>query len=351
MANPQRAALRTVRGLHYHLDGAAEGTQIPAQIRGVVVNKWSRGVTAGGWILELTGKANVIVNRHDATIDLSELQVGRRVIVTGSAAISSRRQLVIHPDRLDVLSIDAIGKERSTSPSAEVPSHIRTSFLLSRLRSIASASATRLGYREFEPYYVSTPLLERASEPLSVSFEGWGSPLSLAVSPAPQLLQILFDTGEQRVFAVARCFSSAYRDGYSSAEELTLVARQIDTSLNDVILFAETVLRELLHEGDTAVERVPWGTDRWPIAAVAEFEDVEVGAPRIEWTRVTNQGVNIPHSVFRVVYPQGIVAAEGDVTEWAQGVRIGGVTVHLERIVPLLSPTRLDTIRDLSTSQ
>ncbi|MQS14774.1 hypothetical protein F7Q99_21545 [Streptomyces kaniharaensis] len=246
---------------------------------------------------------------------------------------------------MEVLPAGSLGQHWPEKP--EVPSHILTSFLLARLRSIATASATKLGYREFEPYYISTPLQNRDSGPVSVSFEGWGSSLSLAISPAPQLLQTLLETGEHRVFAVGRCFSSAYRDGFSSAEELTLVARQIDTSIEEVICFSETILRDLLQEGDTAVSRVTWGADQWPQVPVAAMPSKEIDTPRIEWLPEAREDDGIHHAIFRIIYPQGIVVAEGDVTEWSSHVRIGGVTVHLERLVALLSPTRLAAIRDL----
>jgi hypothetical protein len=341
--------LQTVRGLRYFLDSVGPSGRVLAQIRGVVVKKWSRSTLVGCWVLELTGQINVIVDRTQSRVDISAMSVGQRVIVAGVARVSDRQQLVIDPDRVEIIAEDSLVTSvlRLGSSDAQVPDHVVTSFLLARIRSITSNSASSRGYRQFEPYYISTPLEDKTAEPLMVSFEGWGSAGSLAVSPAPQLLQVLLETGEQRVFAIARCFSSAYRDGFSSAEQLMFVARQINISVEEAADFTVSVLSDLLREGDTAMGQVSTETEKWPKLYPGDLQPREVHAPCVEFARMKDQGAGKEHDVFRVLYPPGVAVAEGDVAEWSTNVRIGGVTIHLERLVSLLAQTSLAAIRHL----
>jgi len=159
----------------------------------------------------------------------------------------------------------------------------------------------------------------------------------------------LLQTGETHVFAIGRCFSSAYRDGFSSAEKLALVERQLNTTLEQQYSFAGTIVRTILNDDDTAGAETMWSADDWPTVPLVDAARKTAGSPEIQ-TMGAQADDKDKREVFRILVPPGIVVAEGDTTALSPTVRIGGAIVHLERLVRLLSPTRLSQIRDLGAT-
>jgi hypothetical protein len=336
------AELRTTRGIQNYLKAMPPETRIPAEIRGIVVHRWSRAKLQGCWLQDITGKINLLLDESCVSF-----HVGSRLVARGLARISTqRKQLVLESVDVLVVSSDALLKSPPQQGDVAVPTHVTGSFILAQLRQVASSYARSLGYREFEPRYLSTPLLELHAEPLAVSFRGWGSSIHLATSPAPQLLQVLLETGENKVFAIGRCFSSAYRDGFSSAEKLALVTRELGERIevSQLAAFAESLIRKVLMTWDTAMldQRV---SGEWEKDEKDCLGPVSVEKPEIHLQDYRNY--QVPTRIFRIVLPPGITVAEGGVEIWAPTLAIGGAVVHLERFMYLLYPHRLSQIPHL----
>jgi len=338
--------LATFRAILNELAQLPSGAEVAVEVRGIVIQNraWGR------MLWDITGQGVIEPAEKSPNCDPSRLQVRRVAIVKGKARLNRAKEgVVIRPTEIRIIPKDPLQHADITAPDSPVPRRVLASFLLARVRELASATALNLGYREFEPRYITTPSARPHAEPLSVSFPGWGAPEQLATSPAAQLLQILLQTGETHVFAVAHCFSSAYRDGFSSAEKLALVARQLDTTLAMQSDFAESIVRAVLQDRETAgMSTSDFGGD-WARTQLRDPADKKVDRPEVQICPPPKHATQ--RDVFRIVIPPGVVVAEGDVGESLGDIRVGGSIIHLERLVYVLSPHRLSEIRNLSAGE
>ncbi len=338
------AELQTVRGALHHLSLTPDAPEVRVSLRGIVLRRWSRPPTAGCEIEDLTGPATIADNRDSKGNPHRHVAVGMRIWVTGRARLGPSGSLVVRPTYFRLIS----GQSRDRGQDhSSIPAHVIDSFVLAKLRAVSSSVAEQNGFRQFEPYYLGLLGDSPHDSALRVTFPGWGADAALATSPGNQLLEALLATAEERVFAIARCFSYAYRDGVTSAESLTLVARGLDLTVEDAASFVQEIVNAIMSDGDTTIGS----------ALVSESSGLRRNTPAFALDGVEKAYIQVEQftsggkdgDAFAIVLPPGITVAEGDVTKWENGIQIAGISVHLERILSILSARRLSQLRNLET--
>ena len=232
---------------------------------------------------------------------------------------------------------------------------VATQFFLAAIRRIAEAYFIRERFEQFEPSFLTSSKSASQIEPLAIIFPGYGGSSYLAPSPAPQLMEAILVSSNPRVFCVSRCFSGSIRDGYTSAESLILCAHQLDASLDQMCILAQGAVKAVFHQYATrpklsAPKEQQWlETSAWPVKE-RDWSDLEltVQEPEIHRYRAHPASSNErAQSIFRVCWPTDVVLAEGH-TELVDGrVPLGGITIHLERMVPLLRDVTLRRLRQI----
>ena len=181
-------------------------------------------------------------------------------------------------------------------------------------------------------------------------------PHILRPRPPTQLLEALYASGGQPVFASSRCFSTTYRDEKSSVESTIVAAKAFDID--------DSASRSLLLEcvvftfGDlhTQPESGIFPVHQWDEEIVsgddAAFTTSPVTMPRLErfleptFVRGAPTGTAVAE-IARLVWPARRIIGEISIEHIDRGLSITTVTVHVERMASLLRDLPLRLIRNL----
>lgn len=332
-----------------------------AELRGLVTRTTSRGALIFIRLLDATGSIQLVCDRsvlpHETWELVRKVRPLDRVRVRGRVGLTERKTLSIFVELIeeflprtisdrDVLDADQRG--------------LTTQFFLARIRLRATHYFREASFEEFEPSYLSASLEESRVEPLRVVFPGFGANAYLVPSPAMQLWEAVLITANPKVFCVSRCFSAAIRDGYTSAESMILCARQLGASLEGMCELAENAVKTIFGHFTTMPNTLQaWlGPQSWPIkkCQLASIE-VAVKSPEIHILEIPrNPTGRMPNdmSMFRICWPPpgssvvgNVVVAEGHVASVEENIVMGGITLHLERMVPVLRDVTLRRLRHL----
>lgn len=217
-------------------------------------------------------------------------------------------------------------------------------FFLAQLRNKASSWMRERGFLEFSPLYLSASTEFEHLEPLEVVFPGWGGKSYLIASPVHQLQSALM-AARDRVFCVSRVFSSMVRDGYTSAESQILCLQLFNPQDDELKNLAEGLIKHLFKDLRTMPEafELPWSVQEWSVLEAESspsFTGDSYNRPTFETYRefpseLLNGSSQTVIMIMRLMWPPNIVLAEGHIG-LIDAVRYGGLTIHLERMIPLL---------------
>lgn len=261
---------------------------------------------------------------------------------------------------LDASKVSVVINEGKVS-DAEMPDidnrGLTTQFMVARLRNIATQHMTDKKYVEFEPNYLSASRGTSPIEPLEVRFPGFGAKTFLASSPTSQLLTAILAANTQ-VFCISRVFSGRIRDGYTSAESMILCAMKFDPENLEMEYLSEDIIKKIFSDERTILfdyEKVWLSDAHWDTNFLNLDENnsrnIDCNVPTIQIfknveaaRKISQKDMKTIISPFRIVWPPDVILAEGH-TEKIDSIKIGGMTIHLERMVPLLKNVTLQHIR------
>jgi hypothetical protein len=242
--------LRSAQAIQYFVSLAPEQTA-RADLRGVIV---ARRKTRSALFFDLSDTSQtiqLIVSLEPGDSHLAEvasnIQVADRVRAVGQVTISQRGTLSVEVGHLDVL-ISRRALSDSDLIADLTKGDISPRFLLARLGRIALDFFEAKDFVPFSSHYISTSITRSVLEPLDIMFPGWGATTSLVPSPLPQLLEAAVISGSPRVSALCRIFSRAIRDGFTSAEALTLCAVTLEHGEVSLVQLAGDAVSKILDQ-------------------------------------------------------------------------------------------------------
>lgn len=222
--------------------------------------------------------------------------------------------------------------------------------LLSRMRFSFQKLVADLGYIEIEPRVLSSDWPKNGLEALRVNYPGFGSHATLATSPANQLREFMLATGNDRVFAISRCFSSTFRIENSSSEALIGMGYAknltVDSLVDLLIMIPERVVAAVgvSHVASKFTEQ----TDLHIVRSDSDPLSPHVAASYQRVLEVCgNPGPHHVKAVIRMSYPPGIVVAEGAVETIGGYVNIATFCIHFEQLLSLFSDLPARNLRSL----
>lgn len=222
------------------------------------------------------------------------------------------------------------------------PRTIESQIFLARLRTRASRFFADQEFVELEPNFISAFWEVTGLEPLKVDYPGFGGPVYLVPSPAPQLLRALVVTGKQKIFSISRCFTTSYRDSASSYQSLILCAKEIGGTLDQIINVGVEAIRTILSDIATRPLGVSFLIETWPIIELnwpPKPTALKITNPQIHvFKEFTNDKVLIDReiNIFRICWPPDFVLAEGAAETLEGSVILSSLTLHIERMVLLI---------------
>jgi len=199
----------------------AEPGDFTAHIRGIVTERKNAGRAQFIEVLDVTGSIQVVFladsfsDEEDYKL-CKKVRVGDVISVVGPFAPNNANRLSIFPTKPpEFVGEDvAIPIGQTDLPYRAAGAKMIQARIIKRLRQFLDKS----GFVEIEPRYLSTSWAGYGLEPIKAVFPGFGLPIYLNPSPLPQLFEVLISTGQRKIYAVGRCFSSSARDTRSSTE-------------------------------------------------------------------------------------------------------------------------------------
>jgi len=310
---------------------------------------------------DITGVIQIIL-RKDALPEqewkrAKEIRNLDRIRIKGVSGFSKTGALSVFAEKVEII----MKKETAATIFTIDEQDSRTltgQFLLARLQEKACEWMRENGYVEFVPYYITSSRISSHLEPLEVVFPGWGSNAYLIVSPSGQLLKAL-TVADTKVFCVSRVFSQMVRDGYTSAESMILCAQCFEPNENEMERLGELLIKSIFVNLYTMPDLVvkDWlRSDRnWQIEE-RDFLDenpslVKTKMPKIQvcddtrnaLQREINEKAKVQR-FFRILWPENVILVEGHIGR-VEAVKVGGLVVHLERMIPLLRNVPLRFMR------
>ena len=166
----------------------------------------------------------------DITKDKKKWKKGNRLRLIGTLKTNETQQRII--EILDEIILLGNVSDKWTELDSEMREQA-SRMLLSRVIGICSQSLREANFIEFESRVISSEWNQRGLEPLYVLYPGFGSPATLATSPATQVTEFLSTTGATRAFTNSISFSSTYRSQYGGSEVHVTVAKALDLPIEE----------------------------------------------------------------------------------------------------------------------
>lgn len=324
---------------------------LTAELKGMVGDMIDRGGVVIIRLIDATGQIRIEFQKTDFQSHLWK-QVGAikkldRINVKGRVLIKDDKPVVSAQTFKIFLRKDE-GPSKVSDFDQDV---LATQFLLARVKSRAIAHFQSMNFEEFEPSVLSFSRGKTEIEPLGVVFSGYGAPAYLIPSPAAQLREALIVAPSEKVFCVSRCFSASIRDGYTSAESLILCASKLNATIGEMATLAEEAIKRIFSHFTTMpqVVKQAWlGSTVWPRKEYkALTTDPQVSSPEIHVQKTDKVPLQ---AILRICWPPTFIAAEGHIESLKEDISIGGVTIHLERMIPILRQVILRRLRHLGTT-
>lgn len=337
---------RSVRDIHI-LTQSGQESRPRAALSGLIAGRRvARGVVyldlydASGWPIQLVADPQ---RCGTATAEAAAHATSRsRAVVTGTIgrAAGKHETLSVFLDTFDLHDPFEFSEIDSVS-------NVAARVLLGRLivRATEFFSEPGRDFEPFEPQLITTSTGATDLGLLEVVYPGYGANVYLSPSPTPQLLSAILSTGSRRFYAISRCFSRAFRDGYTSSQSTICCARMLDTDMAEVCRVASDAIRHIFTDIGTQPEYLEqgWLESDWQVLKVKTDGEIrKLHSPEI-------QVLDEPDGpVFRICWPPNIIVAEGDVTYFGD-LAVGSLTIHLERMLTRLVEANLWRMQNVST--
>ncbi len=358
--NNDQVSLRYARDIHSFIRlGGQSGAR--AEFAGIVTRAHHTGGISFATVRDATGAIQIVLERSvlgaTAWSSVKALSVGVRIRGIGTVGLTKRGETSIFASEVPVLVDSSLTYPISGSDPAYAA--LGAQMFQARLRARAASYFRDRGFLEIEPKLISTHWHAAGLEPLRVEYEGFGAPAYLAPTPATQLLESLYASG-QAVFAASRCFSTTYRDEKSSAESLIVAAKVQNMSPTE----SRDILRDCIeytfgdlhtHPESGLIPRAEWEErdlrDRTP-----RFSSTPVDRPVLEVLRAPSIARGLSPGtelleIARFIWPPRRVIGEQAIEEIGGDLTVSSITVHIERMASLLRDLPLRIIRDLRGGQ
>jgi hypothetical protein len=316
--------------------------RLNATITGVITKVNDRG---GIVLMDIADSSGLIIAKlekgplADSWDKIERAEVGNHVRVSGEVGDDPKHfdNLILSVRKIDIRAIPKSG------PAKVDWSDVPERYFLACTRQSAAKFFADKGFLEYETNYIFMKQPSPDMQPLQVVYQGLGAAAWLSVSPMTQVKEILLRGGQRRVFSVARCFSAAPRDGFTTAESLVLCAAQIGVSFRDVLKLAQEAVRTIL---TAPILNPPTGSAWleknavWPEKIVSE--GVLSSAVKQPTIAIIDRGADKPSTrSFHVMWPGTSCIAEGHVESLSeedqpQSICIGLLTIHIERILRII---------------
>ncbi|MGW3134902.1 OB-fold nucleic acid binding domain-containing protein [Streptomyces sp. NPDC001139] len=197
---------------------------VTAVLRGEITFVQPRGGMVFMRLRDGTGSIQIIASRDSQGASwpaLRQVKRGSRLAVWGPVKPSNTGTLSVMLDTFEILAAPGT---TPPLPGSRAGGPIHRQLYLPRLRSAASAFFHANGFLEIE-----TSLLERCVPPcqvpaLQVVATGQGQPLTLTVSPHPQLAAVAAKLGHDRIFTWGHSFTGESLNRHASTEAPVLGA-------------------------------------------------------------------------------------------------------------------------------
>jgi uncharacterized protein YdeI (BOF family) len=280
-----------------------------------------------------------------------EVTMSARTTVSGTIAKSTTGELSVFADAPPIVRTGSL--DTSIAAGEFGYARVGAQILASRLRERAERHFREAGFVEIEPAFLSASWDGSGLEPLRVRYEGFGGDAYLVPSPSSQLTDALFVTGLERVFSVARCFTTTYRDERSSAEAVLLVAKAADLDSDGQRDLIKAAVTGILGDFETLPEDIDpllrqWSqtTMPWPPYANETYT-----TPTFEiFTSPEEHRRDVAvESLTRLVWPPHRVVAEGAREVYDETLTVATITLHLERLVSLLRDIPIRQLRHVGS--
>jgi len=345
MVLPTLQHARYARDIFSHCR-AAPDVGCTAEIRGLVTVNRRHGGIAFLKVEDATGAIQVICEKAKLTpaewTQVKGVKTKARVRAMGTVGPSKHKELSILATAFAVTTLPILEKTHLGESLQKFG--LTGRFFLARLRRRATEYFSGKGFDEYEPEFLSALPNDSSIRSLSVVFPGWGNPVYLNTAPLAQLLESVLVTGAPRVFSVGRCFSDAVRDGYTSAESMIVSALELDIDLEALIAVSTHAVRHVFDDITTLPE-VAVDLSSWArvTSALADIDNVLSAATAQVFDLPEAAGPSgiVKITAFRLVVPPNTAVAEGHWRRLEGNTSIGGVTLHLERMLRLIKDRAL----------
>lgn len=335
----------TVRPMHTNartaLERGAEGDAV--RLTGVVSGK-PRG-RGGISFFDVLDSVSLKVLQFGAQRDeltpedfsiIKSLGDGTRIQVEGRLANNNRGDLIAWVSQPPVIH-EQVGT-LSLATAAPEQRRVMAGLLAASVRHAVEAHFLRSGFLG-----VSCRVLSSSHgptdglNPLVAFYPGFGTPVSMAPSPSPQLVDAIIMTGANRVFSSTACFTTSYRDDLDGVETDLLMGKIAGADLLELLQLAEEVLKVV---GDEVGLQLPEGilprhTVNWPELNCDPTELPEVVISKIP----SNTGDDALTTVFRVHLSDTCVPIEGSLEPFTSQSKLGTLSIFPGRFLPLVAHT------------
>lgn len=193
---------------------------------GFVVKKYKDKFFLHIKVSDITGSISAVLNKNSSFP--VQIRQGDRVKIKGCLVKNDNAIFQINP----VINITVLGSSSANLLDLNDELHEQSSrMLLGRICRRASCYLSNRGFNEISSRIISRHWTDGGLEPLRVLYPGFGAAVTLATSPASQVLDFLIVTMLPRAFTSSYSFSTTYRFPNGSADMPIIVARGVDLSL------------------------------------------------------------------------------------------------------------------------
>ena len=171
--------------------------------------------------------------------------------------------------------------------------------------------------------------------PLIAFYPGFGTPVTVAPSPSPQLVDAIIMSGADRVFSATSCFTTSYRDDLDGVETDLVMGKTVGVDLPELLQLVDELLKAIGDEVSLPASDHPLvrHTVAWPDLSCEPTDLPEVVIAKIP----ADDGPGT--TVFRVHLSDICAPIEGVLEPFTSHMQIGTLSVFPSRFLPLVEHT------------
>ena len=328
------------------------GTVAKSELYGVITRVTDIGHFVFVVLNDGTGSIQLIAKREDFSEDdwkqIKSQKEKARVRIVGLVGESERKRISILLSEVPSQLEELRSKGRSFSwPDIRIVSR---QVLLSNIRRHCVSFLAENKFLEIEPFFISRSWQGDGLHPLEVQYPGFGMPVFLVPSPAPQILKAIITTGNPRIFSVSRCFTGEFRDTMDRTEAVLICARIYPASWEELKTIAVNGIKSVLAQLQLtpAQERILKGewvekATTWPpdLTNMTWQEEVaiELFAPIRGGNKLFGDG---EVQIFRICWRHersNVYICDGLIESYEDGFKVGTINWHADRMVYILENT------------